>query len=70
MTVQCPTCPMCDQPPLMVMGGTQAFCGNTKCRVLTWNPAKGREELLANEVSAEWKKVAEDGQGTDHPTAR
>jgi hypothetical protein len=43
-----PNCPLCGQPPYMVMGGgTQAFCGNTdSCPVMTWNPMDTREEFL------------------------
>ena len=43
-----PDCPVCDQPPYMVMGGgTQAFCGSDECPVWTWNPAESREHFLA-----------------------
>lgn len=40
------SCPGCEQPPFAVMGGgTQAFCGNISCSILTWNPAMTLEEL-------------------------
>lgn len=43
-----PDCPLCGQPPYMVMGGgTQAFCFTDDCPVLTWNPAETREHFLA-----------------------
>lgn len=42
-----PNCPMCGEPPLMVMGnGTQAFCRNADgCPVFTWNPMDTPEEF-------------------------
>jgi len=37
-------CPGCDQPPRMVIGDRQAFCGNDDCQVFAWDlegdPAK------------------------------
>jgi hypothetical protein len=43
-----PDCPVCGEPPMMVMGGgTQAFCGNGEgCPVMTWNPMNSREEFF------------------------
>ena len=36
----CPACPGCGEPPgLAIPGDVQAFCGNEKCRVFTWNPS-------------------------------
>lgn len=44
-----PNCPHCGQPPLFVFGeGTQAWCGNTDCDVLAWNPTQTTEELEAH----------------------
>jgi hypothetical protein len=39
------TCPGCGQPPMMAFEG-QAFCGNEKCRILTWNPTLTMDENL------------------------
>ena len=33
-----PTCPRCREPAVLLIGGTQAFCGNESCSVLMWNP--------------------------------
>jgi len=53
--MSCPSCPVCDQPPLFVLGGgTQAFCGNEECRALSWDPTLSRDELLARENRIEW----------------
>jgi len=47
MPVLTPDCPLCGQPPFMMLGGgTQAFCGNDDCKTLTWNPAKSVDEFL------------------------
>lgn len=35
-----PACPLCGEPPVFLLGGgTQAFCGNDDCTLLTWNPS-------------------------------
>ena len=43
-----PCCPLCGEPPFLVMGGgTQALCGTREgCPVLTWNPMDSRETFL------------------------
>jgi hypothetical protein len=38
-------CPSCGQPALVAYA-QQAFCGNDKCRILTWNPSKTLDENL------------------------
>ena len=44
-----PCCPVCGEDPVFVLGGgTQAFCGNDDCNVLTWNPTKSADENLLN----------------------
>lgn len=35
--VLCPRCPMCDQPPGLVVSPLQAFCGNDDCAAFCWN---------------------------------
>lgn len=52
-------CPACESPPLAVLGGgSQAFCSNTECAVLTWNPTMTLAELADDmrmvELPAEW----------------
>ncbi len=41
-----PDCPLCGHPPMFVVGGRQAFCGNDDCRALGWDmdatPAENR----------------------------
>ena len=42
-----PRCPLCDHPPGMVFGGgTQAFCGNDDCWLLSWTPTLSLDENL------------------------
>jgi len=42
-----PDCPLCGEPPMMVLGGgTQAFCATDGCRMFTWNPALSRSANL------------------------
>jgi hypothetical protein len=42
-----PACPFCGQPPVFLLGGgTQAFCGNDDCTLLTWNPSLSLDENL------------------------
>lgn len=56
-----PCCPMCGEPPYMVMGGgTQAFCGNGEgCPVMTWNPTESRETFLRTAKQIEIKPGGE-----------
>jgi hypothetical protein len=44
-------CPGCGEPPRFVIaGGNQAFCGTDACRILMWDPAQTRAEMLAEGV--------------------
>ena len=55
-TILTPDCPLCGQPPIKMMGGgTQAFCGNDDCRLLTWDPTKSAEGNLANASEVGWE---------------
>ena len=36
--LELPTCPRCGEPAHLLIGDTQAFCGNESCNVLMWNP--------------------------------
>jgi hypothetical protein len=46
---KCPHCPMCGEPPMMVMGGgTQAFCATDDCEMFTWDPSVSAAQNLAN----------------------
>ena len=64
-----PCCPMCGEPPMMVMGGgTQAFCGNGDgCPVMAWNPMNSREEFLRTAKQIEIRPSGESnvGRATD-----
>lgn len=44
-----PNCPVCDQPPKLVISPTQAFCSNDDCRALMWDPQQPADVQLANE---------------------
>jgi hypothetical protein len=44
--IQCACCPVCQKAPTMIVGYKQAFCGNTDCPALTWDPTKTRNENL------------------------
>ena len=60
-----PCRPLCDEPPLWVLGGgTQAFCGSVECPVFTWDPTKSRQHFLetAREISIEQGGEAGDGR--------
>ena len=41
-----PDCPFCHRSPQMVVGGTQAFCGNDECELLCWDPTLSLDENL------------------------
>jgi hypothetical protein len=41
VSLLCPHCPFCGKPPAFILvGSTQAFCGNEDCRLMCWNPSK------------------------------
>ena len=64
-----PRCPLCDEPPLWILGGgTQAFCGSDDCPVFTWNTLESREHFLrtAKHVTLQ-DNSSEEGQGDGHP---
>lgn len=57
-----PVCPLCGEFPLWVLGGgTQAFCGNHDCPVMTWNPMENRDHFLQ---TARVARVTQGGQET------
>ena len=60
--IKSPVCPMCGEPPVLVMGGwTQAFCGNDKsCPVFTWNPHDTPEEFRRTAKQIEIKTSEEE----------
>lgn len=39
-------CPLCSQPPALVIGTQQAMCGNEECKALFWDPTKTIDELM------------------------
>jgi hypothetical protein len=42
-----PACPLCGQAPRWLLGGgTQAFCGNDDCTILTWDPSQSLDDNL------------------------
>lgn len=56
-----PLCFGCGSPPVMVFGGgTQAFCGNEGCRVLTWNPRATVDENLEDMGHVELPQLREE----------
>lgn len=56
-----PRCPVCDEEPMMVMGGgTQAFCGTDDCQVLTWDPSKSRAHFFATAKRVDLPPMADD----------
>ncbi len=59
-----PCCPLCDEPPIWVLGGgTQAFCGNDDCPQLTWNPVVSLDQNLLNARVTRWEPT--EGNGND-----
>jgi hypothetical protein len=48
MTAMGLCCPLCGQPPLILVGERQAFCRTDDCPVFTWDTADTREAFLAN----------------------
>jgi hypothetical protein len=56
-----PVCPLCSSPPAMVIGPTQAVCGNADdCPILIWNPSATLEENLTNAGFADFKERGEE----------
>ena len=50
----CPTCPLCESPPLFVLvGDIQAFCSNPDCDLICWNPSVSLDENLTNAGNAD-----------------
>jgi hypothetical protein len=44
-----PRCPLCGQPPRMVLDdGRQSFCGNADCMVIFWAATMTVDELMAD----------------------
>lgn len=43
-------CPECGTLAVFVIGGSQAFCDKDGCRILMWDPAQTRAEMLAEGV--------------------
>lgn len=44
--IRCPLCPLCGAPPALVVGDSQAFCGNDQCRAMNWELLKTAAENL------------------------
>lgn len=62
----CPSCPVCGQPPRLLLHPEQAFCGNDDCRALMWNPSLTAEQNLAEETPVQ---LTRDTPPTAPPTA-
>lgn len=54
--IECPTCPMCDQPPALALSARQAFCGTKGCPALCWNMthtlAENRRNITVHDLRA------------------
>ena len=48
------------EPVMMFGGGTQAFCGNDDCRLLTWDPTRSAASNLANASEVDWEPTDPD----------
>ena len=50
MKILCPRCPLCDgrPAPTLPRSAEQAFCANTDCSVICWNPSKSLDDNLLN----------------------
>ena len=58
-----PLCPLCSEPPIMVLGGgTQAFCGSDDCVLLTWNPSLSLDDNLLDAKGIDFPPTG-DGEG-------
>jgi hypothetical protein len=67
-----PNCPLCGEPPMMIMGGgAQAFCGNDDgCTLLTWDPSKTLDENLMDARGVDWEPAATPGDPPASPPGR
>ena len=62
-----PRCPLCDSLPMMVFGGgTQAFCGNDDCTLLTWNPSLSLDANLLDAGVVHLPPMADDEGKADN----
>jgi hypothetical protein len=43
--IKTPLCPLCGQPPALIVFDRQWFCGNEECKTLCWDPTMGPEQL-------------------------
>lgn len=43
-----PDCPMCGNPPIIVLGAEFAMCGEEKCRTVSWNPSRTIAHNMSN----------------------
>jgi hypothetical protein len=61
-----PGCPLCGQPPIWLLGGgTQAFCGNDDCTLLTWNPSLSLDANLLDAKCVRLEPTEDEGSGDD-----
>jgi hypothetical protein len=64
--ILCPDCPLCGQPPYMVMGGgTQAFCFTDDCPVFTWDPSVSLDQNLLDMKPVQITDRSEEGKADD-----
>lgn len=50
-----PNCPMCGQPPALLLLPAFAMCGTISCLCVKWDPTKSAEENLRDQTSIELK---------------
>ena len=61
-----PFCPACKKPPVMLLGGgTQAFCGDSACRVMVWNPTDTEAQFWATAAAVDLTPDETPTAGTD-----
>jgi hypothetical protein len=41
-----PRCPLCGELPELIVGISQAFCGNEDCTLFMWTPTKSLDDNL------------------------
>lgn len=64
--IACPTCPVCDSPPLAVAANVVPwFCPNDDCLVFGWDPYSTRDENLLDDEAVRF----EERDGGDDPPA-